>query len=359
MAICLSDSLISTPYTYFSAQKNKANHELFSTGLYGTLFLGIFLAITSLSITSISTDALDSISHSLPFAILTLALREFYRRHLYIHSNAKTVFLGDALTSALQVCILAAFSYHQGMSAKAAFIAISLASIASLFLFIHYDKTRINTLSLGAIRYWLTQYFLYGRWLILGTACHVASIQLYPWLALTGGGTKEAGIYAACIALANLLNPLLTGLTNYFRPKLMIAFQEKDSSQFRQYIQSITALFTIPAIAFCLVLSLFGEHLLAALYGKDFTQGADALSYMGLAVIAIAISAPLQLALLATRAPITNLIYHGLALGLLTLLSGVFWPSFTTSMLGQIYGAINLTTLVALTFMFHKYAPRQ
>ena len=68
--------------------------------------------------------------------------------------------------------------------------------------------------------------------------------------------------------------------------------------------------------------------------------------------MAIALSAPLQLAFLAMRMPVTNLLYHGTALILLLSLAAIFAGDLSLTVLGVFYGGVNFAALIVLLMLF-------
>lgn len=352
LVICLGDTLVFTPYTYFSSRNGEQNPGLIKAGLVGSLLVGLLVFFIIAIAAILDVDSLRDLLYTLPFAVIGLSLREFVRRHLYVAGKLTPVFLMDLLSSFLQVALVFLMVYLNCLSASSAFLVMGLAALLPVlgFLVRAFFFEPISTVD--EVLAWLVRFIGYGRWLVLGTVCHVASIQLYPWLALMTGGVRSAGVFAACVALTNLMNPLLVGLTNYFRPKLMASYREASSRLFIRQVLRISALFLIPAFLFLLVVSLVGDKLLVAFYGESYRAGVNALFYMGFGVVAVALSAPLQLALLAARAPVTNFLYHASALSALALLSVIFWPYLAVTTLGAFYAGVNFAALIVLFFLF-------
>lgn len=352
LVICLGDTLVATPYTYFSAHEGEQQPSIIRAGLFGTFMVGLLVCFLIVIAAVLGVESLRGLVFTLPLAVIGLVLREFVRRHLYVAGKLTKALLMDLLSCALQlsfICLLAGLNW---LSANSAFVAIGAAALLPMLGFLIRGIFSGRASTVAEMIDWQGRFFGYGRWLVLGTACHVASIQLYPWLALAGGGARSAGVFAVCTALTNLMNPLLVGLTNYFRPKLMASYREVSAPIFVRYVLRISMLFLAPALLFFLVVFLGGEELLVAVYGESYREGGGALLYMGFGVVAVALSAPLQLALLAARAPVTNLMYHSSALFVLLLLSAVFWPHLTTTALGVFYGGVNLAALGVLFFLF-------
>ncbi|MBB2493537.1 lipopolysaccharide biosynthesis protein [Aquipseudomonas ullengensis] len=352
LVICLGDTLVATPYTYFSSHEDKHQSGILRAGLLGTFLVGLLVCILIVIAAALGVESLRGLVFTLPFAVIGLVLREFVRRHLYVAGKLTSALLKDLLSCALQLVLVLLLAGFNELSANSAFVAIGVAALLPVLVFLVRGVFAGHVSTVAEMAGWLMQFFGYGRWLVLGTACHVASIQLYPWLALAGGGARNAGVFAVCVALTNLMNPLLVGLTNYFRPKLMASYREVSSADFFRQILRVSMLFLVPAVFFLLVVSVEGDRLLVFVYGETYREGASALFYMGFGMVAVALSAPLQLALLAVRAPVTNLIYHASALFALLFLSAIFWPHLTTTLLGSFYGGVNFAALAVLFFLF-------
>ncbi|QKE63356.1 hypothetical protein HNE05_08255 [Aquipseudomonas campi] len=352
LVTCLGDTLVATPYTYFSSQEGGRQSGILKAGLVGSFLVGLLVCLLIVAAAILGVESLRGLVFTLPLAVIGLVLREFVRRHLYVAGKLTSVLLRDLLSCALQLALIFLLAAADWLSAGTAFLAIGLAALLPVLGFLGWGMFAGQASTSSEIFTWLSRFFGYGHWLVLGTACHVASVQLYPWLALAGGGVRNAGVFAVCMALTNLMNPLLVGLTNYFRPKFMANYRDACSSGFFAYVLRISMLFLAPALLFLIVVAVEGDRLLVAIYGESYREGSSALFYMGFGVVAVALSAPLQLALLAVRAPVTNLIYHAFALLILLLLSAVFWPHLSTTTLGFFYGGVNLAALGVLFFLF-------
>lgn len=352
LAVCLCDALLTTPYTYFYASFPARRQSMLRAAIIGSLGLALILGLGVYAASMAGMESLSKTAILLPFVLLALVLRDVFKRHLYVAEKLAIAFFSDALSSSLQIALVLLLALLDRLSAATALAAIVVTTSMPIVIFFkHMDigsKPRWNT-ELGE---WLGQYFTYGRWLMLGTACHVAGTQLYPWLAMSSGGATSAGSFAACMALANLLNPLLIGLTNYFRPRLMEHHLDMPPDEFIRYVGRVTVCFIAPAAAFVLLAFLQSEELLMLAYGDEFRAATETLLYLALGGLFIALAAPLQLALLATRAPITNLLYHASILLLLIFASFLTWDFLTPTELSRIYFGVNFAGTLILSFFF-------
>lgn len=351
LVICLCDALLATPYTYFYSAHAEQQRAMLRAAFCGSLILALVIGTSVPLLYLGGVESLESVVGVLPLTLLAFSLREIFRRHLHVAGKLTVAFCNDALSSVLQVVLICALAATDNLSASTALMVVTVAVMFPTFIFFKHleiGKSDGN----GDMGHWLHQYLLYGRWLVLGTACHVAGVQLYPWLALASGGPLRAGSFAACMALANLLNPLLIGLTNYFRPRFMERYRSLTPALFVRYVVRVGAFFVGPAVVFVALALCEGEALLGLFYGEEYEGGAQAFFYLAQGGLFIALGAPLQLALLAARVPITNLFYHATVLLLSLLASFLTWDFLTLNGLSYIYAGVNLAGVMVLSFFF-------
>ncbi|WP_289535260.1 hypothetical protein [Pseudomonas sp. SO81] len=352
LTVCISDALLATPYTYFYSSAPARRSSMLMAAYFGIFGLSIVLGLSVPVLFLSGVQSLESVVVSLPFALLAIAFREMFKRHLHVAGKLTVAFCYDLLSSGLQVVLVFVLGFTGYLSAATAYIAITVATIFSISLFFRRFRVEFRVGWGQEVRYWLCQYFQYGRWLIMGTACHVAGVQLYPWLALAKGGAAGAGVFAASMALANLLNPLLIGLTNYFRPRFMERYQVMVPKALSRYAGKVALLFMGPAVVFVSLVWLQGGALLALFYGDGYRVGEASLFYLALGGLFIALAAPLQLALLAARIPVTNLLYHAVSLLLIVLTSFLSWSVLSSDGLSHIYAGVNFAGFLMLICFF-------
>jgi len=349
-AVSVADTLVATPYTYLHTHADAEAHgELTISGMASAALVGAVAATLLTVVWWLDWTALAKLWPMLPCVVALTVLREFFKRHLLVTQRYAALFAMDAVLCALQLSGLLVVTLWEHLSAHSAMAVMGAATAFSLLPALSRQALSYSDAE-HALRHlprFLQSSVRYGRWLFLGGMCHVGSVQLYPWLAMASGGTRAAGLYAACVSIVNLLNPLLTGLTNYFRPRFMMALRDMPSKQaFSTYVMHRSIAFVAPALLLALGLSTMGDGMLSLLYGEHFRGGGAALAWMGWGTLAVAIAAPVQLALLAMHAPSTNFAYHGFSLSLLLGLAWLGWNSVDVTRLGQLYAAIN--TLAAL-----------
>jgi O-antigen/teichoic acid export membrane protein len=351
LAMSLGDTLVATPYTYLASQRRPLCDDLVMAAAWGIVLQCLAFTVVLTSLWFWRPGGLGALWPALAAAVVAASVREFVRRHWMAAGHAARVLRLDAGGSLMQLVGLAGLTVAGQLTAFNVFWVI--AATAAMTLLPSCTPTRLVRLLAArhAAPRVMASMFGYGRWLLLGGICHVASVQAYPWLAYAAGGDRLAGLFAACTALLNLLAPLLTGLTNYFRPQFMLAQARLPGHDFVDYVRRRIAIFVAPALVLWLMLSLGGDVLLERVYGAPFRGGAVALPWMGLGLVAVALAAPLQLALLALHAPVTNLYYHGSALAWLALCAVMVVGTPSLAALGQAYGAVNVAATLMLVVL--------
>lgn len=352
LGVSLADTLVATPYTYFSSRAERDGRDLEAVATLASLALAVAGALALSAACAFEVPGLSRLWPALPFAYVLFLMREWMRRCLVANGAVRRLLAVDCAGALLQLAGIVALGIMDQLTARSAMMVVGLASMAVLLPAV--PQLSGNRLSVarrqGAAV--LAGFFEYGRWLFLGGICHVGSVQLYPWLALIAGGERLAGLYAACAALVNLLGPLFVGLTNYFRPRFMAAWHAGDARSFVRYVALRSCVFVAPAIGVMVLAVFTGGDVLARLYGAEFRDAGEALAWMSGGMCAVAAGAAIQLGLLAMRAPVTNLYYHGVSLVLLVAAAVWLRERLDLLILGQLYGAINVIGLSVLGMNF-------
>ncbi len=359
VSVSLADTLVATPYTYFLNRLQRGDRDLPMIALWGIVLLAAcFVALLAL-LAALDVANLKSVWPALPIAVATSLVREFTRRHFLAVGKTRSLMILDVVGALLQVTLLGWLIQSGELTASTAFWSIALGASLPLLPMVSSARLRRFMAAKSSVAAGLSDFFGYGRWLLLGGICHALSVQSYPWLAFSAGGAPLTGLYAACTALVNVLTPVLVGLTNYFRPRFMTALsqhsrqhsQHADSS-FARYVLQRAAFFVAPSILLCVALAVFGEFALGHIYGAAFKQGATALVWFGVGAVGVSLAAPVQLGLLALRKPVTNFYYHAVALAVIGLGTVTYSGALTLSNLAHINAVSNWTAALLLSALF-------
>ena len=130
---------------------------------------------------------------------------------------------------------------------------------------------------------------------------------------------------AALRALQNFVLPMtqfIAAITLLLLPWASAQFAEKDATQFKANIRTITLLFVSGAAVYFVCLVLFGHWLMKTLYAGRYAQVAYLLPLAGLPLLMLAASQAPAIALSAMQAPSKAFYGHAVA-AVITILIGV------------------------------------
>lgn len=314
LAGSLVETLISTPYTYYAQKAGRYRHaEMFTAGLAAVAVLSLVAAaaLGLLRLLPVETPWADG--EALAAALFVVLLREVVRRRHYAHGRPGLSFTMDVVTCVGQLAALGVLVMIGSMSAAGVYWAMAAAGAASTVVGLLPER-RAVVLPPPRLGHHLRRQMRYGRWLAAGGLCHILTLQVQPWLLYLLLSPDRTGGYAACVAVMNVVNPLLVGLTNFARPHLMRLHAEGGAALLVPALRMQLILFAGPALGLFAGVVLFGEPLLALVYGSGFAAQADTLAALGVGFVATALAGPLQLALLALGLPHTNVQFHAAGL---------------------------------------------
>lgn len=326
-SLILQDTLLATPYTFHFHGKGKSGHAALRAGaLVQSFMLGLVCSLLLLVASGLAgylanggtiTPILTSLGVSLPF----LFFRECLRRQYFTEFQMGRALGLDVVVTILQFALLFG-AWKAGILHPATVFAV-MALAAALGGGWAWLRTRgeydFRTMD---VAHDTRENVLYGRWLLAGSFCHLGSLYAYPWLVYLLYGKEEAGAFAACYSLINLLNPLILGFNNYFRPRIIKTKMDHGVSAMHGLVRTACLLFLPAAVLVVLFFAAAGDFLVRIVYGSEFSGLGAILAIVGISLIPVTLNAPLQLGVLALNKPHINPAFHAVSLAT-TMLVGV------------------------------------
>jgi O-antigen/teichoic acid export membrane protein len=141
----------------------------------------------------------------------------------------------------------------------------------------------------------------------------VTQVQITYWLVAAIAGTAATGVYAACMSVAGLANPMITGLSNPMFTKAASAYAQGGIGRLRREALKDALLLGAATTAFCIVILLFGADIMRLLFRSgDYAVNDAVIVSLALWQLAAAIGVPASNALSVMDRSRENF-YHGLA----------------------------------------------
>src|SRR5260370_24923330 len=132
-----------------------------------------------------------------------------------------------------------------------------------------------------------------GKWLLANQLILVAQTNVTYWLLAWAAGTSATGVYAACMSIALLANPLIMGLSNILAPRAALAFEEGGGGRLRREVPRESRVLGLVMALFCIVVLFAGEHVMRLLYhGKEYEGNGHTVTVLVLAMLAGGVGMP-------------------------------------------------------------------
>ena len=306
--IALQHSLIAQPYTIQRHDQPEIVDARAFCSLLQCWICGAAAALVALVTAGVLT--LLNVSGDVATTLLVLAVlapfvltKELIREFSFAHFKLPRALFLDAAAAFIQLAILgwAAATGRMSVLMALASIGISSGLIAAVWLLI--GKTEFS-FDAGRFRELLSQSCGLGKWLTLSRAATL--IQGYGpyWISGSISGAAVTGLYAACMSIVSLANPLLMGLYNFLTPRSAAALKDGGHSELLRRTLRDTALLAAVMGAFCVAIAVAGDAIMYIIYHRDEYQGhTDVLTILGLAALVSALGIPASTSLAVMGTP--------------------------------------------------------
>ena len=349
-SLTIQEALISLPYTIqrhrtVGTPAESAGGSLMQSGLLAAVVV-LVLAATGVGLSAGGAEPdlakmVLALATIVPFALL----REFFRRFAFAHLRVAQAALLDAAVASVQLGLLYWFGRNGWMSSATACLVLGIACLPAVAIWIYLSRHDIALLPArlgGAIRKsWSLGKWLFGSQVALLVQGY-AAIWLLAWIA----GAATTGVYAACLSVVSIANPLILGIGNVLTPSAVLAFKDGGGGKlWRQSVQD-AVLLGLAMLVFCAAITVAGETVLLTLYhGAAFEGRKQVLVALAAALLANSLGMPATNAL-ASMECTREIFYTVSGAAILTMLL-VWHLTSAWGMVGAAYGVLLGNTVAA------------
>jgi O-antigen/teichoic acid export membrane protein len=359
----LQASLIATPYMVYAPRLKGRAHALYtgSTLIHQLAFC--LLAMLALMCGAFATtlgvgpQGLGLVLWALVALIGLIMLREFARRVCFARLKFKTAFLFDTCIAAGQVGGLLLLARLDLLSASRAYWAIGSACGVAVLWWLWSDRASYHPRMSDSLAD-LKKNWVFGKWVFGSGLLWTLSMNLYPWLLAFFHGTASAGVWAACLGVVSIGNPVLTGIQNLAGPKIAHEYAEKGHGALRRLVFRINVLFAVPTALLCLAIFIRGDHLLTLLYGRQYAGNALVVSILAINLFVTAIAFSFSRALFAIDRANFDFLVNFAALFVMVTLG--LWLVRAYGPIGAAFGLLvaNFTSSAIRAGIFFRHSDR-
>jgi O-antigen/teichoic acid export membrane protein len=271
----LQTALITTPYMVNAPRLKGRAHALYtgSTLIHQLAFCVITMVAVTGGAVAVSSGVgpreLAPVLWALVLVVALIMLREHARRVSFARLRLKDAFIFDTFIAIGQiggVLVLARFGL---LSASRAYWVVGLVCGLAVLGWLWWDReayeVRLSDYTADLRKNWLL-----GKWVFASGLIWALGTNLYPWFVAAFHGVASAGVWAACVGVVSVGNPILKGTQNLVGPKISHEHAEKGPRALRRWVLRITAILAVPLSLLCLTMFLWGGPLLTLLYGRQY-----------------------------------------------------------------------------------------
>jgi O-antigen/teichoic acid export membrane protein len=274
MAICVQDSLVSAPYTVFSARmagRSRARYAGSTLALAGLLAIAVVfcLAAGGLGALGAPSARILPVLGALGAAMPLVLLREFARRLAFAGLEMATALVVDGAVAAIQIAGLGLLVVTGLLSAASTMAAIGAACGLVGIVWLIGARRRFACARSQLARDW-RQNWIFGRWILAAQSAAVANNYATHWLLAALLGTAATGALAACMSVVALANPLLLGASNFLSPSAARAWAETGAGRLHALVTRSSWLLGAAIASVCGLVVCFGDRIMALFYGHAY-----------------------------------------------------------------------------------------
>ena len=307
-SLAMQESLVSLPYaiqrhrpdgTASERAGNALKHGILLSTAAAAVLMVIALATGFREQGSQQASVLWALAAVLPFALL----REFGRGFAFARLRMGEALALDTAVAAIQLSALGLLGWSGSVSAVSALMAVGGACCAGGLLWGVLAR-RNFTFRPGTTRSSIAESLSLGKWLFAGRLAFQVQWYITYWLSVVILGAAATGVYAACMSVVAISNPLVSGLNNILTPRAVLAWKNEGAAGLRR--QAIWDALFIGAMmgAFCLLIFFAGGAMMHLLFkGPDYEGQGHTVSVLALALLVQAVGTPASSALASMERP--------------------------------------------------------
>ncbi len=326
LIVAVQDSLVSTPYTVFGnrlrgrARRKYAGSTLVHFGVLAILAVIGLALLGGLLAAGIGPTQLAPVIWVLVGIIACGLLRHFARRFAFADHRTASAFLLDVAVATVQLTGILLLALTGALSAATALAAIGAACFIAALAWMISNRRRFlvrwRRVGLDFARNWKI-----GKWILAGRLVSHASAYAPHWLLALLIGTSATGVFAACLTIALLANPLILGIGNVLGPRAALAFARGGTPAVKRIVLRNMLFLTAAMSAFCIFVILVGTQLMRFFYdGNEYAGHKAVIVVLALHALVSAIFFAANHGLVSIERPDVNLKTNLLGLAVLLIL---------------------------------------
>ena len=308
IAIAIQESLITAPYTVYSADHTEpAARRAYLGGVFANTRILCGAATCALLAAAIALAATGHLGEARVAGALAAAapfvlLREFARRVVYAELRPQAAVAISGSVSLLQLAMMTALHLSNSLTAPTAFGAMGLSSAIVASVWFYANRAHIQFKGASA-RDAFQQNWSIGSWSVATQIGEIIRTQMFPWLLAAVASDATAGVFAACAIIAALPTPLHVALSNILLPQFVRELKDRGAAAADRLMWQATTWLSGVMLGYFVVVVGVSSWIVPFVYGPKYGGTQHALIVLTLAQVFVGASLPAARALLVLHRP--------------------------------------------------------
>jgi O-antigen/teichoic acid export membrane protein len=294
----ISATLTTTPYIVFSPQLRRRRRSQYLASILGYQLLLSMLFAMIMAAGGFLGSWRGWVSHSVAGVVTTTAgvitfinLREFVRRVSFANLRMNWALAIDVTVCLAQLGGMLLLLHFSGLTASRtiALLGMSCAVAAGAWLAVHPGAFLCHTRTFARE---FKRTWQFTKWVLASCILSVVARYLYPWVLTAFHGTSVTGIWAACLGIVALGNPVLMGVGNYVGPKIANVYAISGIATMNRYVYRASLLFALMLLPVVLLLAGWGDRIVTGLYGGAYAGNGGVILLLALNLLITAFAYP-------------------------------------------------------------------
>lgn len=308
IAIAIQESLITAPYTVYSADHSDRESRRSYLGgvLANTLALialaSIAFAVAAVVLFNIARPEPGWAAAALAAATPFVLLREFARRVVYAELKPQTAVAISGSVSLLQLAMMASLHLSGRLNAATSFAAMGASSAIVAAVWFFANRAMIQFRQAPGLAAFRKNWSL-GSWSVATQVGEIVRTQMFPWLLAIVANDATAGVFGACAIVAALPTPLHVALSNILLPQFVQELKQRGAAAADHLMWQATGWLSGVMLAYFAVIAATSAWIVPTIYGGEYEGTQHAVIILTLAQVFAGASLPAARALFVLHRP--------------------------------------------------------
>ena len=347
----IQSAFITTPYTVYSPRvRGPSAHEYAGSTLLHEVVLSAIAAVMLSGVAWLLSGRRavyggDWLLWSLAAAVAFILLREYARRVSFSWLQARNAIAMDACAAAVTLVLILVLWREGLLSAATVYGAVGCGCGVAALFWLYTNRHRFDP-QLSRVTSDFRRNASFGKWVLVATLLYSARSEMYPWLLAKYEGVAATGMFAACLGIVLLSNPLLIGISNVLGPRAAhTAGTTGGIRPLRHLVYKATWLICLSMLPLTIAIVKLAARLLVLIYGPQYGGHGAVVAVLAFSIFVASLALGFDAGLYAMDQP--RAIVNINLLGLAAALSIGLWLTQRDGLIGAAYGHLAGNMVVA------------